>query len=114
MDDNYRYLRQIHRALARCDPQAILYEADSIELAVRVAAKVQPKLVFVDVVLGNEDGIACTRRIKAVSSESRIIMISAYPDSEFHRLSIEAGAVAFLDKKDIDADTLSQIVRDAI
>lgn len=114
VDDNYRYLRQMHQVLARSHPHAMLYEADSIELAVRLATQVQPRLVLVDVVLGDEDGIACARRIKAVSSESRIIMISAYPDREFHRLSIEAGAVAFLDKKDLDAKTLGQVVDDVL
>jgi DNA-binding NarL/FixJ family response regulator len=64
--------------------------------------------------LGEEDGIRCTRRIKALSPSSRIVLISAYPDREFHRLGLEAGAVAFLDKKDLDADTLSQILNDMI
>ena len=42
----------------------------------------------------------------AVVRASSVIMISAYPDREFHRLSLEAGEVAFLDKKDLDAVTL--------
>ncbi len=37
---------------------------------------------------------------------TRIVLISAYPDREFRRLGLNAGAVAFLDKKDIDAATL--------
>ena len=112
VDDNYRYLRQIQRVLGRVYPQAILYEADSIIVAARLAQQIQPQLVFVDVVLGEEDGIHCARRIKAVSEQSRIIMISAYPDREFRRLSMEAGAVAFLDKKDLDVTTLRQVIND--
>ncbi|MFQ5615357.1 MAG: response regulator [Anaerolineales bacterium] len=112
IDDNPRYLGQIQRVLGRVYPQAVLYEADSIIVAVRLARQIQPRLVFVDVVLGEEDGIRCARRIKAVSEGSRIIMISAYPDHEFHRLSMEAGAVAFLDKKDLDAATLRQVIND--
>lgn len=112
VDDNRRYLRQIQRVLGRVCPQAILYEADSIIAAARLAKQIQPQLVFVDVVLGEEDGIRCARRIKAVSEHSRIIMISAYPDREFRRLSMEAGAVAFLDKKDLDVTTLRQVIND--
>ena len=114
VDDNYRYLRQIQRVLGRVYPQAILYEADSIITAAWLAQKIQPQLVFVDVVLGEEDGIRCARRIKAVSEGSRIIMISAYPDREFRRLSMEAGAVAFLDKKDLDVATLRQVINDVL
>ena len=43
-------------------------------------------------------------------SECVKVLISAYPDREFHRQGLEAGAVAFLDKKDLDAATLSQII----
>lgn len=50
--------------------------------------------------------------IKHFLYSTPVIMISAYPDREFHRLSIEAGAVAFLDKKDLDARTLRQVVED--
>lgn len=77
-----------------------------------VLEREKPGCVLVDVVLGEEDGIRCARRIKAVSPQSRIVMISAYPDRGFHRLSLEAGAVAFLDKKDLDAVTLRQVVED--
>ncbi len=114
VDDNRRYLSQIQRMLARVCPSAVLYEADSTLSAQRLAQKIYPQLAFIDVVLGEDDGIRCARRIKAVSKDSRIIMISAYPDREFRRLSMEAGAVAFLDKKDLDARSLKQVVEDMI
>jgi DNA-binding NarL/FixJ family response regulator len=114
VDDNRRYLYQLQRLLGRVVPQADLYEANDSSEAIYLAKNIQPKLVLVDVVLGDEDGIRCARRIKAVSEKSRIIMISAYPDREFHRLSIEAGAVAFLDKKDLDVRTLQHVVEDLI
>ncbi len=114
VDDNQRYLHQVQRMLARIYPQAVLYEANSTFGAQRLSQQIQPQLVFVDVVLGEDDGIRCARRIKVVSKESRIVMISAYPDREFRRLSMEAGAVAFLDKKDLDARSLKQVVEDII
>lgn len=114
VDDNVRYLRQLRRVLGKVYPNAVLYEAETIADAVQLAQRVHPRLVLVDVVLGEEDGIRCARRIKAVSPQSRIVTISAYPDREFHRLSLEAGAVAFLDKKDLDAVTLQQVIEDVI
>lgn len=114
VDDNQRYLHQLQRVLGKVVPQADLYEANNSSQAVYLAQNIKPQLVMVDVVLGEEDGIRCARRIKAVSKKSRVIMISAYPDREFHRLSIEAGAVAFLDKKDLDVLTLKQVVGDLL
>ena len=112
VDDNVRYLRQLRRVLGKVCPEAVLYEAESIASAVQIAQRVHPRLALVDVVLGEEDGIRCARRVKAVSPQTRIVTISAYPDREFHRLSLEAGAVAFLDKKDLDAVTLEQVIQD--
>ncbi len=114
VDDNRRYLHQLLRVLGRVVPQADLYEANDSNEAVTMAKCIQPQLVLVDVILGEEDGIQCARRIKLVSEKSRLVMISAYPDREFHRLSIDAGAVAFLDKKDLDATTLQQVVEDLL
>ncbi len=114
VDDNHRYLQQLQRVLGKVLPKAALYQADCLVEAVHLAQHVQPQLVLIDVVLGEEDGIRCARRVKAVSNQSRVIMISAYPDREFHRLSIEAGAVAFLDKKDLDVSTLRHVVEDLI
>jgi DNA-binding NarL/FixJ family response regulator len=56
----------------------------------------------------------CVRQIKAASPQSRIILISAYPDREFHRQGIKSGAVAFLDKKDLDLSTLRQVIENVI
>jgi DNA-binding NarL/FixJ family response regulator len=114
VDDNTRYLRQLQRVLGKAYPQAVLFEADDINSAVEIVQRIKPQLVFVDVVLGEEDGVRCVRRIKAISPQSRVVTISAYPDREFHRLSLEAGAVAFLDKKDLDAVTLRQVIEDVI
>ena len=46
--------------------------------------------------------------------QSRIVLISAYPDREFHRQGLKSGAVAFLDKKDLDLSTLRQVIEDVI
>lgn len=112
VDDNPRYRRQLRRVVGKVRPQAVIYEAEHIKEAVRLAQNMAPHLALVDVVLGDEDGIQCTRRIKAISPSSRVILISAYPDREFHRMGLASGAVAFLDKKDLDAATLRHVLDD--
>jgi DNA-binding NarL/FixJ family response regulator len=114
VDDSARYRHQLRRMVGKVCPRAGIYEAGNIGEALHLTERVVPQLVLVDVVLGEEDGIYCTRRIKALSPLSRIVLISAYPDREFHRRGLEAGAVAFLDKKDLDAATLRQIINDMI
>lgn len=114
VDDNQRYRQQLRRMVGRIYPQAMLYEAENSDDALHLVRRAAPQLAFVDVVLGDESGIRCTRLIKGLSRQVRIILMSAYPDREFHRMGLEAGANAFLDKKDLDAATLYQIITDML
>lgn len=114
VDDNPRYRQQLGRLIGKTYPAILLYEADDVAEAVRLAESVKPQLALIDVVLTDEDGIYCTRRVKAVSPATRVVLISAYPDREFHRLGLSAGAVAFLDKKDLDAAAVRHVIDDAL
>lgn len=112
VDDNARYRNQLRRMINHVAAHAVIHEAATIREAVRIFAETAPHLALVDVVLGDEDGIRCVRQLKAFSPTARIVLISAYPDREFHRSGLEAGAVAFLDKKDLDAAALRQVIAD--
>ena len=112
IDDNQRYRGLLRRMIGRVYAQAMIYEAENTADALQLTKQVCPQIVFVDVVLGDEDGIRCTRKIKATSPTSRVILMSAYPDREFHRGGLAAGGTAFLDKKNLDAATLFQIISD--
>ena len=114
VDDNPRYRAQLGKMVGRTHPASAIYEAEDTTEALRIAEHVKPKLAFIDVVLREEDGILCACGIKKVSPSTRMILISAYPDREFRRIGLNAGAVAFLDKKDIDAAVVRQVVEDAL
>lgn len=114
VDDSARYRQQLERMIGRIYPQATVYEAANTAEAVALAQQVEPPLAFVDVVLGDESGIHCAQRLKAQSAQVRIVLMSAYPDREFHRRGLEAGASAFVDKKDMDTTSLYEIIMDAL
>ena len=99
MDDNQRYRGQLHRMIGRAYPQAMIYEAENTAAAIHLTKQVAFKIALVDVVLGDEDGICCTWRIKANSPSSRVILISTYPDREFQRRGLQAGATVFWIRK---------------
>ena len=112
VDDNRRYRHQLCRMIGKICPHVTIYEAGNIEDAVQLSKNSHFVLVLVDVILGDQNGIHCASRIHAISPQSRIILISAYPDKEFHRQGLEAGAVAFLDKSELDSSTIRQMVED--
>lgn len=114
VDDNTRYRQQLGRMIGKVAPSSLIYEAESVTEALSLAEQIQPKLALIDVVLEDEDGIQCARRLRNVSPLTRMVLISAYPDREFKRQALSAGAIAFLDKKDLDTASVRQVVEDAL
>ncbi len=114
IDDSQRYRQQLSRLIGKTYSSASIYEAEDMVEALRLAERLHPQLAFIDVVLEDEDGIQCARRLKSLSPATRIVLISAYPDREFRRLGLAAGAIAFLDKKDLDAAAVRQVLEDTI
>lgn len=114
VDDNTRYRAQLRRQIERAYPSALVYEAENIYAALRHCDSQAPQLALVDVVLGDESGIDCARKLHTMAPATRIVLFSAYPDREFHRQGLQAGAVAFLDKKDLDAAALRELIDDAL
>lgn len=112
VDDNTRYRNQLTNMLSKIDPQATILNANDIGQAIDLVNGFKIKLVFIDVILNEESGIDCVEKIKIIQPDARTVLISAYPDQEFHKEGIKAGAVAFLDKKNLGASTLRQIVED--
>jgi DNA-binding NarL/FixJ family response regulator len=112
VDDNPRYRQQLQRTIGKIYPNANIYEADNIQRAVELAKSGFFHLFLIDVLLGDQSGIQCAFQVKEVSPQSRIILISAYPDKEFRRQSLDIGASAFIDKKILDSATLSHILED--
>ncbi|KAA3644729.1 MAG: DNA-binding response regulator [Chloroflexi bacterium] len=114
VDDNPRYRQQLQRTIGKIYPSANIYEADNIQSAVDLAKSGSFHLFLIDVLLGDQNGIQCALQVKAFAPQSRIILISAYPDKEFRRQSLDIGASAFIDKKVLDSATLNHILEDVV
>src|SRR5690349_7854173 len=114
VDDNTRYRQQLTHLIGKIHPTSILYEAGNISEAVQLGEQVHPQLALIDVVLEDEDGIQCARQLRSVSPTTRMVVVSAYPDRGFRKQALSAGAVAFVDKKDLDSASLRQVIEDAL
>jgi len=112
LDDSTRYRKQLMNMIAKASPVARIYEAENISEAVRLVESIDFQLAFIDVILRDEDGITCARKIHQIKPETRIVLISAYPDREFHRQGLASGATAFLDKKNLDLSTIRLVIDD--
>ena len=76
--------------------------------------ELRPMAVTMDMNLPDEDGIECSRRIRAIDPNARILMISAMRDASLMAQGRDAGISAFLQKPVSPyelIDALSEIVQ---
>jgi len=114
VDDNPKFRYHLRRIISKLFTNLNIHEAETIDEALIAIQDTKFNIVFIDVILGDQNGITLVKHLKNASYKSRIILISAYPDKEFHRQGLEAGASAFIDKKMLDTITIKQIIGDAI
>jgi two-component system nitrate/nitrite response regulator NarL len=101
VDDNGHFL-DAARTVMEDDGIEVVGVARNSAEAVRLAAELQPDVILVDVDLGEESGFDLARRL-AASEDARIVMISAYPESELSDLIAASPAAGFVPKSQLSA-----------
>lgn len=93
---------KISRAMLKGNLQKTNFEvcalAKNAAEAVQLYAEHQPAIVTMDMNLPDADGIECSRRIRAIDSSAKIVMVSAMKDASLMARGREAGISAFLQK----------------
>ncbi|MEV0156802.1 response regulator transcription factor [Micromonospora sp. NPDC050686] len=77
------------------DIEVVADVADGAE-AVRLAARLEPDVVLMDIHMPRVDGIAATERILAARTDVRIIMLTTFDLDEYVYRALRAGASGFL------------------
>src|SRR5947207_294933 len=77
----------------------VVAQAGSVAEAIAQAAKFEPDVVVMDVRLPDGSGIEACREIRAARPETRVVMLTSYPDEEAVLSAIIAGASGYLLKQ---------------
>jgi two-component system, NarL family, response regulator DevR len=77
----------------------VVAQAGSVAEAIDAANRFEPDLVIMDVRLPDGSGIEACREIRAARPETRVIMLTSYPDEEAVLSAIIAGASGYLLKQ---------------
>jgi DNA-binding NarL/FixJ family response regulator len=83
--------------------------------AVAMARDLRPDIVVMDINMPRQDGLTATRRIRELSPDTRVAIVTAHQDPEWIVRAAQAGASAFIPKNgalDEMIDVLSRIAGD--
>jgi DNA-binding NarL/FixJ family response regulator len=91
------------------DLEVVGEAADGAE-AVAVAREHQPDVVLVDIQMPNVDGIEATRRLLALPTPPRVLVLTTFDRNEYVYNAMKAGASGFL-LKDVRRGQLTDAIR---
>jgi NarL family two-component system response regulator LiaR len=95
-DDHPAFREGLGRLLEEeSDIQIVAAVADGQEAAT-VAAELSPDVAIIDIAMPNLNGIEAIKKIRAGSSKTAVIVLSAYDYESYVLPAIEAGAAAYL------------------
>ena len=97
VDDSKVSRAMIEGNLAKTNFEVCAQAKNAAE-AVELYEQYKPAVVTMDMNLPDADGLECTRRIRAVDPDAKIVMISAMKDASLVARGREAGISAFLQK----------------
>jgi DNA-binding NarL/FixJ family response regulator len=98
--DDHEVVRQgLVALLARHPRFQVVAEAASVADAIAAAKRFEPDLVVMDVRLPDGSGIEACREIRQDLPDSRVVMLTSYPDEDAVLSAIVAGASGYLLKQ---------------
>lgn len=83
--------------------------ADGAE-ALRLAEDLQPDVCLMDIQMPGVDGVEATKRIRAASPQTRVLVVTTFARPGYLRAALDAGASGFV-VKDTPAEELAAAVR---
>jgi two-component system, NarL family, response regulator DevR len=98
--DDHEVVRQgLVALLERREAFQVVAEAGTVAEAIEQARRHRPDIVIMDVRLPDGSGIEACRAIRAELPETRVVMLTSYPDEEAVLSAIVAGASGYLLKQ---------------
>jgi DNA-binding NarL/FixJ family response regulator len=98
--DDHEVVRVGVRALIERQPEMeVIGEAGSVRDAVTLSEQLAPDVVVLDIRLPGGNGLEACRQIKARRPDTRIIVLTSYPDDEVLFDAIAAGADGYVLKQ---------------
>jgi DNA-binding NarL/FixJ family response regulator len=112
--DDHRIVREGLRSLLEKEKDIeVVGEAENGQTAVRLARRLNPDVVVMDISMPDLNGMEAAQRICAEAGRTKVIGLSMHSDRRFVTRMLKAGAAGYL-LKDSAFETLAEAIRTVI
>ncbi len=110
--DDHDLLREgVSSCLAAFEDLAVIGESSSGEDGLAAAARLDPDVVVIDLIMPGIGGVEAIRQMRAANASIGLLALSTFASGDLIREAIGAGASGYL-VKSVDTEGLAQAVRD--
>ncbi len=109
VEDHVVVRESIRQFLEREEKLEVVGEAGDGEEAVKMASKLKPDVIIMDISMPKLNGIEATKRIKALLPSTAILILTAYDYEQYIFPLLEAGAAGYLLKDVSSRELISAI-----
>ena len=98
LDPSPIFRRTLRSVIEATEAVAEVHEAEDADAARRLLSETSPDVIFMDIALPEGCGIGLINRIKQVSPDSQVVVLTSHDSKEHEAASLEEGADVFLSK----------------
>jgi two-component system, NarL family, nitrate/nitrite response regulator NarL len=110
VDDSPRFLAAVRPVLERGGVEVVGAASNPAD-ALRELEKLRPRVVLLDIDLGEHSGFELARRLASVDSAS-LILISTHAEADFKDLIASSPAIGFIPKSQLSARAIQDMLGD--
>jgi NarL family two-component system response regulator LiaR len=112
--DDHRIVRKgLHSVLKTCEDIQVVGEAANGEEALQHMEEWMPDVVVLDMVMpGGMDGIEAIRRLRTLTPNVKVVVLTSYADDARVIMALKAGAIGYV-RKEADPELLLASIRAA-
>ena len=111
VEDNTAFRENLYVALHARFPFIELVQAAGVRAALTEVGRDRPDLIFIDVHLGDGNGLDLTRRLRISGVDSMIIMLALHDLPEYRDEALRSGADRFMVKSQVDFCAVFDVVQ---